>query len=209
MGIAEKMINIQSKLIAPKNQYNSFGRYSYRSCESILEAVKPLLKEYNLFMYITDEIFTEDAGDDRWVFVNAVVTIIDAESGEQIKNAASARHSSSKKGADDAQVTGATSSYARKYALNGLFLIDDNKDADTDEHQIERSARADRKARAEDPKISTEKIEQLENIANEANVSIEAICKRFNLTTLQDMTISQFASAIRMLEATMKKQEAK
>lgn len=202
--MTEALRNIQSKLNAPKNQYNSFGKYSYRSCESILEAVKPLLKENNAEVVLTDEII-EIAGR---VYVKATA-IFTAEDIDEVIVTAYAREPENKKGMDESQITGTASSYARKYALNGLFLIDDNKDADTDEHQIERNARADKKARAEDPKISTEKIEQLENIANDANVSIEAICKRFNLATLQDMTISQFASAIRMLEATMKKQEAK
>lgn len=201
MGIAEKMIQIQSRLNAPKNQYNSFGKYSYRSCESILEAVKPLLKEQNCYMVITDDIFREG---DR-VYVQAVATITDAESGETVANSAFAREDETKKGMDGSQITGTASSYARKYALNGLFLIDDNKDADTDENRIEREARSKRKAEAEDPKVGTKQIEQIQELAEEKGVSIDAICERFSLMSLQDLTMTQFVRVVKMLEATKKK----
>ena len=199
MGIGEKMIQIQSRLNAPKNQYNSFGKYTYRSCESILEAVKPLLKEQGCYMVITDDIFSEG---DR-VYVQAVVTITDAESGETIQNSAFAREDESKKGMDGSQITGTASSYARKYALNGLFLIDDNKDADTDENHIEREARTTKV----EPKVEAKQIELISSLAAEVGVSIDAICDRFHLGTLQDMTKPQFVSATKMLEATRKKNE--
>jgi hypothetical protein len=119
-----KMVKIQSELKAPKNQVNSFGKYKYRSCEDIIEAVKPLLSKEGLYLNISDEI-VEVGGKN---YVKAVATIFDGEN--QISSSAVARESIDKKGMDDAQQTGATSSYARKYALNGLFGIDDNKDAD-------------------------------------------------------------------------------
>ena len=123
--LTKKLANIQANLHAPKNQRNSFGNYNYRSCEDILEAVKPLLGE--LTLTINDEIC---AALDR-VYIKATATISDGE--HSVSVSAYARESDQKKGMDSSQLTGATSSYARKYALNGLFLIDDNKDADTDE----------------------------------------------------------------------------
>lgn len=122
-----RLAEIQRTLNAPKNQYNSFGKYRYRSCEDILEGVKPLLS--GLFLSISDEIVPIG---DRY-YVKATATITDGESSHTAT--AMAREEESKKGMDAAQVTGATSSYARKYCLNGLFGIDDSKDADTDEHK--------------------------------------------------------------------------
>lgn len=130
------LIKIQSELKANKSQYNSFGKYYYRSCEDILEALKPLLTKYNATMYITDEV-VEVGGR---VYVKATTTISDGK--ESISVSAYAREPETRKGMDDAQVTGATSSYARKYCLNGLFAIDDSKDADTEESKNESDARA-------------------------------------------------------------------
>lgn len=127
--LIKKMVAIQSELKAPKNQVNSFGKYKYRSCEDIIEAVKPLLAKHQLYMSITDDI-VEVGGKN---YVKAEATVYDGE--DQISTTAVARESIDKKGMDDAQQTGATSSYARKYALNGLFGIDDTKDADaTNDH---------------------------------------------------------------------------
>ena len=127
--ILEKLGNIQQELKAPKGQFNSFGKYKYRSCEDILEAVKPLLKAQNCTMQIRDVIF--NVGE-RY-YIQAEATLYDIETGESISNMAYAREAESKSGMDSSQITGTASSYARKYALNGLFLIDDTKDADTDE----------------------------------------------------------------------------
>jgi essential recombination function protein len=125
MEFIEKIVAIQSELKAPKGQYNSFGKYNYRSCEDILEGAKPLLAKYGLVLTIRDGI--ELIGD-RF-YVKATATITDGK--EQLSTEAYARESADKKGMDASQVTGATSSYARKYALNGLLAIDDTKDADT------------------------------------------------------------------------------
>ena len=125
MEFIEKIVAIQSELKAPKGQYNSFGKYNYRSCEDILEGVKPLLAKHGLVLTIQDEI--ELIGD-RY-YVKATATITDGK--EQLSTDAYARESLDKKGMDASQVTGSTSSYARKYALNGLLAIDDTKDADT------------------------------------------------------------------------------
>lgn len=129
MKLHEKLLAIQTKLKAPKGQYNSFGKYSYRSAEDILEAVKPLNSEQGVLLTITDEI-KEIGGR---VYVVATATVSDGTDTLQVS--AFAREPENKKGMDESQITGATSSYARKYALNGLYAIDDNKDADTDEHK--------------------------------------------------------------------------
>lgn len=121
----EKLIKIQNELSVPKNQFNSFGNYNYRSCEDILEAVKPLLKREGLLMTISDEVV--QVGDRN--YVKATVELDDGT--KQYKFSAYAREEETKKGMDGSQITGASSSYARKYALNGLFLIDDTKDSDT------------------------------------------------------------------------------
>lgn len=125
MEFIEKIVAIQSELKAPKGQYNSFGKYNYRSCEDILEGVKPLLAKHGLVLTIQDSI---DLIGDRF-YVKATATITDGK--DEISTSAYARESLDKKGMDASQVTGATSSYARKYALNGLLAIDDTKDADT------------------------------------------------------------------------------
>ena len=125
MEFIEKIVAIQSELKAPKGQYNSFGKYNYRSCEDILEGVKPLLAKHGLVLTIQDSI---DLIGDRF-YVKATATITDGK--EELSTSAYARESLDKKGMDASQVTGATSSYARKYALNGLLAIDDTKDADT------------------------------------------------------------------------------
>lgn len=126
----EKLSAIQTKIKAPKNLYNSFGKYNYRNAESILESVKPFLAEYNLYLTVFDEIVMIG---DRY-YVKATARLADCINGGACEVSAYARETEEKKGMDGSQVTGATSSYARKYALNGLFLLDDTKDADTDEY---------------------------------------------------------------------------
>lgn len=143
MGVYEKLIKVQSDLKAPKSKFNSFGKYNYRSLEDILEGVKPLLVQYKATLIMTDGM--EQVGD-RY-YLKATATFIDTENGESVSNSALARESADKRGMDDSQITGTASSYARKYALNGLLLIDDTKDADTDEAQTEGKARAERAER--------------------------------------------------------------
>jgi len=124
------MKDIQAELKAPKGQFNSFGKYRYRSCEDIVEAVKPVLAKYGFHLNLSDDIV--QVGER--IYVKAVATV---RNGLDVveTSTAFARESLDKKGMDDSQITGTASSYARKYALNGLFAIDDTKDADTDEHK--------------------------------------------------------------------------
>lgn len=124
--IYNKLLAIQQDLNAPKNQRNEFGKYNYRSCEDILQAVKPLLHATRTVLRLSDHV-TEIGGR---VYVAATATLIDVDSGDYIDSEAFAREEETKKGMDASQITGAASSYARKYALNGLFAIDDNKDSD-------------------------------------------------------------------------------
>ena len=124
--IHEKLSQIQNKLNAPKGQYNSFGKYNYRNCEDILQALKPILAEHKCHVSLSDEVVIVG----NRFYIKATATITDSENNS-FSTTAFAREAESKKGMDESQVTGSTSSYARKYALNGLFAIDDNKDADT------------------------------------------------------------------------------
>lgn len=138
LSLRSKLNRIQIDLKAPKNLYNSFGKYKYRNVEGIQEAVKPLLDEYAVTLDISDEIV--EVGGRVYVKATATLTNCNSRNGtgevyDSISVSAYAREAEAKKGMDDAQVTGATSSYARKYALNGLFLLDDTKDVDTEEYQ--------------------------------------------------------------------------
>lgn len=148
----EKLIAVQTNLKAPKGQYNSFGKYKYRSAEDILNAVKPLNAEQGLLLTLSDESLL--IGD--WHYIKATATITDGET--QKSYTAYAREPFTKKGMDDSQITGTASSYARKYALNGLYLIDDTKDADTDEYK---------KQENNVKKINKKQLEQLEKNFNE------------------------------------------
>lgn len=136
--INTKLLAIQSTLKAPKGQYNSFGKYKYRSAEDILEAVKPLCAEQGCTLTVGDEIVLIG---DRF-YIKATATLSDCESAGSLCVSAFAREEDVKKGMDASQVTGACSSYARKYALNGLFCIDDTKDADTDHYTATTTERA-------------------------------------------------------------------
>ena len=161
MGVYAKLLDVQTKLKAPKGQYNNFGKYKYRSCEDILEALKPVLKECNATVNISDEITT----DAEWHYIKAVATFTDIESGESVTTSAYARESKEKKGMDESQITGSASSYARKYALNGMFLIDDTKDEDTNEKQAEKQARA-KKAEKPEEKTDEQKNEEMKESVN-------------------------------------------
>ena len=155
MNIFEKLLEIQNELKAPKNQYNSFGKYNYRSCEDILEALKPLCLKHKAVLFLKDNIININ---ERY-YVQAVATLVNVEKPDEIVEVtANARESVDKKGMDDSQITGATSSYARKYALNGLFNIDDTKDADTDNYKNQQ----DNAPKQEPPVITAGTLKQIE-----------------------------------------------
>lgn len=151
LSLSEKLNRIQVELKAPKDKLNKFGGYNYRSAEGILEALKPLLKTYGVYVTLSDEI-VEVGGR---VYVKATACLAESikdDASHFIAVTAYAREAETKKGMDEAQVTGATSSYARKYALNGLFLLDDTKDADTDEYALQ--TKTEPKKTAPAPKAS-------------------------------------------------------
>lgn len=127
MNIYEKLSAIQAELKAPKSQFNSFGNYHYRKAEDILEAVKPIAKAHGCAVLCSDDLLLVG---NRY-YIKATATIVDTTEGTQVSTTAFAREEETKKGMDGSQVTGASSSYARKYALNGLFCIDDTQDSDT------------------------------------------------------------------------------
>ena len=194
MNVYEKLMTVQTKLRAPKGQYNSFGKYSYRSCEDILEALKPLLGEVGAIVNVTDEI---KLIGDRY-YVEATASFIDTETGERMIAKASAREAEAKKGMDDSQVTGSVSSYARKYALNGLFAIDDNKDADsTNTHSKEI------KPNMTPTGVTEAQLKRLFAIGNKAGIKKEVVegtvRKIFNCEP-KDMTKEQYDNICERLE---------
>ena len=170
MNVYEKLANVQSALKAPKGQYNSFGKYKYRSCEDIVESVKPLLKQNGLLLTLTDEIVCVG---ERF-YVKATAIIMDTADGNMISVEAYAREEESKKGMDGSQVTGASSSYARKYALNGIFAIDDTKDSDS-------TNTGDEQTKAPQQKKQTPR-EQLIARLKELNINVTAYAKANNIT---------------------------
>jgi len=198
MAVREKLLAVQAELKAPKGQTNSFGKYKYRSCEDILESVKPLLKKYNATLVISDSL--ELIGE-RY-YIKATATFQDVETDGIIENTAYARESAEKKGMDDSQVTGATSSYARKYALNGLFLIDDTKDADTDEFRNQQKSKEERdfdKKVEKDKKstISAKDQETLKNVCEKKGYKVDEIFTK----PLAQLTGDEYVQALQKLNS--------
>ena len=183
--IAEKLIRIQTELKAPKNLYNNFGKYKYRNAEGICEAVKPFLKENGCVLLLTDEIV---AVGER-IYVKATAQINDSETEESYRVSAFAREPETKKGMDDSQITGTASSYARKYALNGLFLLDDTKDADTEEYHSETIGRTDGTAKKA-------KVNMIQKRIAVDKVNSETFCKMYKVSKVEEMTETQLDNAL-------------
>lgn len=202
----EKLMNIQQELKCNKGQYNSFGKYKYRSCEDILESVKPLLKKHKCILTINDEllVFGDNnaihyeetyydkelkdentrhviAGGQRF-YIKATATITDIEKGESISNTAYAREEEDKKGMDGSQITGTASSYARKYALNGLFAIDDTKDADTDEYANQTKSKTTTN-KTTTKKDTTDYRKKLITHCNQTDLDMNEIAKEYKLNS--------------------------
>lgn len=190
MTLASKLAKVQNDLHAPKGQFNKFGGYSYRNCEDILQAVKPLLGD--LIITITDDIVL--VGDR--VYVKATATITDGK--ESISTTAFAREAASKKGMDDSQLTGATSSYARKYALNGLLLIDDNKDADSMDNRQQAQQQAPQQAQQAPkqgkPLVVDNAVSAINGAADAATVNNYVMNAQSRATQQQMQTIQQAAT---------------
>jgi hypothetical protein len=189
MSLHEKLVAIQSELKAPKGQMNNFGKYKYRSCEDILESLKPLLKEHGLSLTLSDEIV--NIGTRFYVVAEAELSDGDSL---PISVVAYAREEEEKKGMDGSQITGAASSYARKYALNGLFLIDDTKDSDaTNTHDTKpKVAKTTVTVKASEPGTNTLKLEggsvtvaTPDNCTTEQMKQISDLCKETNTDQAQ------------------------
>lgn len=176
---------IQTELKAPKGQYNSFGKYHYRSAESILEAVKPLLAKYNAELTLSDDII-EVGGR---IYVKAIATIADGTS--TVTATAFAREPEDKKGMDSSQITGTASSYARKYALNGLFLIDDTKDADTDEYHNQTTEPS--------IQVKVETYKQMQTEIHRTGTDINKLCAFYKVKALNELTEEQAQKALKQL----------
>lgn len=185
-----ELIKIQNELKAPKNRRNTFGNYQYRSAEDILTAVKPLLEKYDCQLTLSDAV--QEIGGRVYVIATALI-----ENKEEKKECVLgyARESESKKGMDDSQITGTASSYARKYALNGLFLIDDTKDPDTDEYRQEAEARAAKEA-VEDKPIGIVKGQALLTVLEEAGVDVDKLLKQKKVKTISELTEAQHLAII-------------
>ena len=198
MAIYEKLIKVQTLLKAPKSQYNNFGKYNYRSCEDILEAVKPILEEVGLTLLITDTI---EIIANRY-YVKAECTLIDTEDGSSLKTTAYAREAEEKKGMDVAQVTGATSTYARKYALNGLFLIDDTKDDDF-LNNGEQYKNANETKSQQNKGLTEKQIKRLYAVAINCGFTIDHVknsLKSYNKTNPKELTKEEYNELIDRLE---------
>ena len=216
MSLREKLMRIQVELKAPKNLYNSFGKYKYRNAEGIQEALKPMEKTYNVTTILTDEM-VEVSGR---IYVKAIATIMDCETDEMISTTAYAREADAKKGMDEAQVTGATSSYARKYALNALFLLDDTKDVDSEEYQaqVKDAKPAQAKPAQAKPQAQTApaghskddikaKYSELIAYCKENGFDIRDVAKEFGLNAKS--TYEEFDTALKRLIYTTAKKEHK
>lgn len=179
-SLTKKLSLIQAELKAPKNLYNKFGQYYYRNAESIQEALKPFEVKYGVTTILNDSI--EEIGGR--VYVKATATIFDTETGDSIEVSAYAREAETKKGMDDAQVTGATSSYARKYALNGLFLLDDTKDVDSEEYQAQSKGEANKATPKKESKPKAETQEPTKPLTDE---EMQFLTKRYTGDNLQKL----------------------
>lgn len=200
-NIYKKLLQVQGDLKAPKGQRNTFGNYNYRSCEDIVEAVKPLLKREGLILNLSDEVV--QVGD-RY-YVKATARVIDIETGEKVETTALAREDENKKGMDLAQITGSVSSYARKYALNGMFAIDDTKDSDaTNTHGKEIPSSNQSKSTT----LSDKQVARLIAIAKSAGQSLDVIKKvakkDYNANELNELSKADYDALCDRLEKAKK-----
>ena len=197
MSIYQKLLNIQSVLKCNKSQYNSFGKYHYRSCEDILEAAKPICHKNGCVLTVSDEIIFVG---DRY-YICATATLTDIETGEQVTNNAFAREEENKKGMDGSQITGTASSYARKYCLNGLFCLDDTKDADTDEfHEATNKTFGKPAAKPVEKKTAKSKVDTLKQLIARKGGNIGAMLQYFKVSSVEELSETDLDRAIGQLE---------
>lgn len=206
MSIYQKLSNIQKELFVPKNQKNDFGKYNYRSCEDILQAVKPICEREKCVLFLSNDM--ECIGNRN--YVKATARLIELETGEQIESIAHAREDEVKKGMDGSQVTGASSSYARKYALAGLFCIDNEKDADTNEYTKRQKEAKEEKPDpvylpTDDKVVTTEQWNKLASEMKRTGATDSYMCQMFNVEKLNDMTQFQVITALNKFKNTPSK----
>lgn len=194
----EKLMKIQSELKAPKNQYNKFGEFYYRSCEDILEGLKPILLKYQCSIRLVDEMIM--LGDRYYVKATAVLT--DEENGECVQTVAFAREELQKKGMDASQVTGSASSYARKYALNGMFAIDDTKDADTLDNREKDKPKTERAQVRQQgrSKVEQAQVKQQAKPNTEKNSDVESIRAQMAITGTNEADVLKYYKVKRLEE---------
>ena len=209
MEFKEKLQKIQCELKAPKNLFNSFGKYKYRNAEGICEAVKPMLEKYKLVLILSDEIILVG---ERY-YIKSTVTISDTESEKEVLVSALARESETKKGMDDSQITGTASSYARKYALNGLFLLDDTKDADSDEFHKTAEKKEEPKQKPNDhdvvptedfkaaEKITPAEIKVVEKMLADLKWKVEDVFSK----PISELTKEEYGKALQALRTNLEK----
>ena len=187
LTFTQKINKIQTELKAPKSQKNAFGKYNYRSCEDILEAVKSHLAQHELILTVQDEI-VEIGGR---IYVKATTNIRD-DYNNNISTVAFAREPENKKGMDESQITGATSSYARKYALNGLFCIDDTKDADTQDNSVVGAC------------INEKQFQELTNLIEKSKTDIKKLCAYCKINAIKNLPSNKFQDIKLLLENKIK-----
>lgn len=203
MTVYKKLIDVQKELKAPKNQRNSFGNYNYRSCEDILEALKPVLSEHGATVFISDKPVVKE---NLFSYIEATATFVDTESGDSVSVTAYAREAEMKKGMDPSQITGSASSYARKYALNGLFLIDDTRDADTDEHHNQTTG-AKQKAFSKDDvtALRLDLVKVATATKKDVNDLESWVAQQIGLNNFESINQSSFAKANALVKQLMSK----
>ena len=207
MNVYEKLSQVQSELKAPKTQHNKFGDFNYRSCEDILEAVKPILKKVNAILTISDDIVVIG---ERF-YIKATAAFTDTEGEAQVTATAYAREPLNRPKMDEAQVTGSSSSYARKYALNGLFCIDDNKDPDTTntgQNRANTKPQAQQQSKPADNigsrtqrivRLSPGELSHLQETADRKGVAYSSICQRYHCNSISEITPDNYLKALAAL----------
>lgn len=213
MTVYQKLLDVQSELKAPKNQRNTFGNYNYRSAEDIKEAVKPILAKHKATILVDINILEKGNG---WIYEEARAIFVDVETGDKVEVKGYAREPENKKGMDPSQISGASNSYATKYALNGLLLLDDTKDADSNEYQEQVSQKSKTQPRKSQPKkisgaVATGYEAAIHSIIEKTGKNDGSITmwfmKELGVMKYEDITTDQQAKADKLIETLQKKLE--
>lgn len=194
MSIKEKLALIQNEMNVPKNMYNSFGKYHYRNAETILSVAKPICKKYKATVYTVEKPI--QVGE-RY-YIQSIAYLLDWESDEEVEAVASAREPEDKKGMDESQITGSASSYAKKYALSGLFALDDNQDPDTEEYAVQ-TGKAPKKKESvfDEPVVDREKEKLIEDFFRRLSSNqVDFIYKKHGVNDAAELTVAQLKGYI-------------